>query len=159
MTNFQSYPQKYLTPEGRRKAEEELEHLKTKKRLEIAKKIEQAKELGDLSENAEYADAKDEQAFAEARIIELTNLLKYAETVSGDAAKGGVVTLGSVVTVEGANGRRTYTIVGYNESNPSLGKISNESPLGQALLGHQVGDKVSARLPNGAIELIVISIK
>ena len=99
---------KLLTPEGRRKAEEELHYLKTEKRRLIADRIEVAKELGDLTENAEYAEAKDEQAFNEARITELADLLKYAATVSSPGGTKDIVVVGSTVRVEGDFGERTY---------------------------------------------------
>src|SRR3989344_9461379 len=145
-----SLPQKYITQEGQKKAEEELVRLKDEKRPSIAKKIAAAKELGDLSENAEYADAKDEQAFLEARILELTNLLKFAEVVPGQTSGNEAVTVGSKVTIDGENGQRTYTIVGFNEANPAAGKISNASPLGQALLGRKAGDTISLQVPSGS---------
>ena len=159
MTSSNSFPTKYLTPEGRQKAEEELHYLKTEKRALIAQRIETAKELGDLSENAEYAEAKDEQAFAEARILELSNLLKYAEVVTGRPEVSDVVRVGSVVTIESEAGQRTYTVVGFNEANPMDGKISNESPLGQALLGGRVGETISFQTPNGSKKFTIAQIK
>ena len=113
----------YLTSEGKRKAEEELNYLITEKRVFIAKRIAAAKELGDLSENAEYAEAKDEQAFMEAKILELTNLLKQAVVLSDNGATGESVAIGSTVIVEGEFGKRRYVIVGFNEANPAAGKI------------------------------------
>src|SRR3989338_1690308 len=159
MTSSNSFPTKYLTPEGRQKAEEELHYLKTEKRALIAQRIETAKELCDLSENAEYAEAKDEQAFAEARILELSNLLKYAEVVAGRPEVSDVVRVGSVVTLESEAGQRTYPVVGFNEANPMDGKISNESPLGQALLGGRVGETISFQTPNGSKKFTIAQIK
>lgn len=153
-----SLPQKYITEEGRKKAEEELARLKNEKRPLIAKKIAAAKELGDLSENAEYAEAKDEQAFVEARILELTNLLKFAEVVPEQTSGSEVVAVGSKVTIEGESGQRTYTIVGFNEANPAAGKISNASPLGQALLGRKVGESVSLQIPSGLKQFTILEI-
>lgn len=149
---------KYLTPEGLEKAEEELKRL-IKKRPLIAKKIEEAKELGDLSENAEYAEAKDEQAFLEAKILELINLLKYAEIVSPHSAGGESVMIGSQVTVESENRQRVYTIVGFNEANPAAGKISNASPLGQALLGKKAGETISVQIPSGLKQFTILKIQ
>lgn len=138
-----------LTPEGKDKAQQELHDLKTNRRKQVAEKIEAAKEMGDISENAEYAAAKDEQAFLEARIAELENLLAYAEVVEAPA-DGQTITVGSTVVVKGEQGvAKTYTVVGYNEANPAEGKISNESPLGQALMGKRAGDSVSLETPNG----------
>lgn len=150
--------QSYVTKEGLEKLKLELKELKTSKRKEIASRIQEAKELGDLSENAEYAEAKTEQAFIEGRIIEIENLLKNATVIGGETGKG-VVQVGSAVTFNGPDGERKYTIVGSNEANPAQGLISNESPLGQAFLGSKVGDKVEVRLPKGAVHYVVKSIE
>lgn len=139
-----------LTSEGKEKAEQELHYLKTEKRKQVAEKIEAAKEMGDISENAEYAAAKDEQAFMEARVAELENILAYAEVVSAPESGAAVVMVGSTVEVKMADGTtRTFTVVGYNEANPSEGKISNESPLGHGLMAKHVGDAVSVETPSG----------
>ena len=141
--------QPVLTAEGKQKLEEELIDLKTVKRKLIADKIEAAKEMGDISENAEYASAKDEQAFLEARIVELEKVLAYAEVVQGTGS-GETIGVGATVGVETETGSsRQFTIVGYNEANPSDGKISNESPLGQALMGKRLGEFVTISTPNG----------
>src|SRR3989338_7475599 len=138
-----------LTAEGKQKLEEELVHLKTTRRIEVADRIEAAKEMGDISENAEYATAKDDQAFLEARINELEKILAFAKIIEAPEA-GEVVGIGATVVLEQEAGAvRTYTIVGYNEANPSEGKISNESPLGQALVGKRVGENVSVATPSG----------
>lgn len=144
----------YLTPEGLRKVREELKQLKTVKRLEIARRIAQAKELGDLSENAEYADAKDEQAFVEGRILELEELEHHAMVV-GQTATTDTVSIGLTVTVEKDGELEQYTIVGSNEANPSEKKISNESPIGQALIGHARGDRIQLTLPKGTTTMVV----
>lgn len=148
----------FLTEEGLQKATEELRYLKTEKRKLIAEKIESAKELGDLSENAEYTDAKDEQAFTEARIAELEGVLKHAEVVASHTG-GGIANIGSQVRLRGENGEKIYNIVGFNEANPADGKISNESPMGQALLGKRVGDAVKFKAPSGEkiFEVIEVS--
>ena len=147
----------FLTEEGLQKAMDELRFLKTEKRKLIAEKIESAKELGDLSENAEYSEAKDEQGFTEDRITELEGLLKYAEVVKSQTA-GTSVGIGSTVLLQSTDGDRTYTVVGYNEANPATGRISNESPLGRALLGKKVGDSVIFKAPKGERRFTVGSI-
>lgn len=147
-----------LTKEGLEKIKKELDYLKNVKRKEISEKIEKAKELGDLSENAEYHEAKDEQGMTEARIVELESLLKTA-VVSENNGRKDEVNIGSEVTVSSKLGEQTYKIVGYNEADPSKGLISNESPLGQAFIGRKKGDKVSVEVPAGEIEYEIIEIK
>ena len=137
-----------ITPEGMDKIREELRHLKNVRRYEIAARIERAKELGDLSENAEYAEAKDEQAFNEGRIIEMENTLKQLTVVTG-SNKSGIIDLGSKVTVSVGGKTKQFTIVSFNEVDPENNKISNESPIGEALMGHKAGDEVKVSLPNG----------
>jgi transcription elongation factor GreA len=147
-----------LTSEGKEKLEAELHLFKTEKRKQVAEKIEAAKEMGDISENAEYAAAKDEQAFLEARITELETILAYAQVVDHQAV-GESVNIGTTVKLRTDGGEmREYTIVGYNEANPSDGKISNESPLGQALVGKKVNDTVVIKAPSGEKKFTVISI-
>lgn len=145
---------KYLTKEGYEKLKNELHYLKTEKRKEIAWRIQQAKELGDLSENAEYTEAKNEQAFLEGRIIELENIIKNAVIIepTDGAAKSTVVLIGSRVTIASHSGNdMKLTIVGSQEADPAAGKISNESPMGRALLGHKIGDEVEIQAPKGPI--------
>jgi len=147
-----------LTEEGRKKVEEELERLKTIIRKELSEKIRVAKDMGDISENAEYSSAKEEQGLAEARISELEKLLSSAEVISSNGVHStDMVTVGSVVTVfdNKKKEEKVYTIVGFSESNPAQGKISNESPLGQALVGHKVGEKISLEIPNGVKDLTI----
>lgn len=139
----------YLTEEGFKKLKEELEYLRTIKRQEIAKRIHEAKELGDLSENAEYSAAKDAKAESEIRIGEIEKILKESSIIE-EPKKIGVVQIGSTVEVENGAGSHSFTIVGRNESNPVTGKISNESPLGAAFLGKKVGDNVIIKTPKGA---------
>ena len=150
---------KYLTKEGFEKLKLELHYLKTEKRKEVAWRIQQAKELGDLSENAEYTEAKNEQAFLEGRIIELENVLKIAiiiEPTSG-GTQSLVVLIGSRLTISAQEGKTiTLTIVGSQEADPKEGKISNESPMGRALLGHKAGDEVEIQAPKG---IVVYTIK
>ncbi len=149
--------QKYLTAEGLAKVKNELKELKTIKRKEIALRIQEAKELGDLSENAEYAEAKTEQAFIEGRIIELENTLKNAVVIS-ESSNTDKVRVGSSMKVKVGQQETNFTIVGSNEANPSQGLISNESPLGQALLGHKVGDEVEVTIPAGVVTYKILSI-
>ncbi len=138
----------YLTDEGFKKLKEELEYLKTVKRQEVARRIHEAKELGDLSENAEYSAAKDAKAETEVRVSEIEQLLKDAIIIA-EPKKIGVVQVGSTIVVDSGSGSRKYTIVGRNEANPSEGKISNESPLGAAFLGKKTNDKVNVITPKG----------
>ncbi len=146
--------QTYLTPEGLERLKEELRNLKQVRRKEIADKIERAKELGDLSENAEYQEAKDEQAFAEGRILELETVLNTATVVT---STGGTkhVGIGNTVRVRQNGNERTYTIVGANEADPTGGKISNESPLGSSLIGKRVGDEFEVVVPKGKMKYTV----
>src|SRR3989304_9698795 len=126
-----------LTPEGLRELEDELEHLKTVKRKEIAERIRASKEFGDISENAEYEDAKNDQAFVEGRIQQLDAMLRTAMVIDNHNAPADQITVGSTVPVKDlASGERiTYTIVGSLEADPDLDRISNESPVGRAPLG------------------------
>lgn len=137
-----------LTQEGREKLEEELHYLETEKRAEIGERIKVAREFGDISENSEYDDAKNEQGMMEARIAEISRILSEA-TVVNTPKRSSKVNIGSTVTVD-MNGReRVFTIVGGAESDVAAGKISNESPVGSALLGHKKGDHVDATGPTG----------
>lgn len=138
----------YITKEGFQKVQEELLQLKNVKRREIADRIQQAKELGDLSENAEYVEAKNEQAFVEGRVLELENLMRNAVVIE-QTMGGDVVTIGSTFSVEIDNQMREFTIVGSSEADPTNGKISNESPLGKAFLGKRVGEAVEIATPRG----------
>lgn len=137
-----------LTQEGREKLEEELHYLETEKRAEIGERIKVARGFGDISENSEYDDAKNEQGMMEARIAEISRILSEA-TVVNAPKRSSKVNIGSTVTVD-MNGReRKLTIVGGAESDIAAGKISNESPVGAALLGHKKGDTVEATGPTG----------
>ena len=145
-----------ISREGYQKLVDELNMLTTQRRREIAERIEQAKELGDLSENAEYSDAKEDQAFNEGRILELSNLLKTLTVV--DPPVDGRVGMGSKLVVETNAGQKEFTIVSFNEADPLNGKISNESPLGRALLNHVAGDKIQVNTPKGYVEYTIISV-
>ncbi len=137
-----------LTQEGKDKLEEELRFLETVKRAEIGERIRIAREFGDISENSEYDDAKNEQGMMEARIAEISRILSEAQVVS-TPKRSTKVNIGSTVTVEMNGSERVFTIVGAAESNVNDGKISNESPVGSALLGHKKGDEVKAQGPTG----------
>ena len=149
-----------LTAEGLRQLEEELDLLKGEKRKEIAEKIKVARSYGDLSENSEYDDAKNEQAMLEARIVTIEATLKNAVIIDEEGISNEHIHVGSSVKLENITlGREvTYKIVGSNESNPSEGKISDESPVGLALLGHAAGDVVEVEAPMGVIGFKVLEI-
>lgn len=149
--------QNFLTKEGLEKLKKELEELRTVKRKEIAERVQQAKEFGDLSENAEYSEAKNEQSFIEGRILEIENILKNV-TIFKEGTKSDTVRIGSTVTVSGNGGKKSYTIVGSNEANPAEGRISNQSPLGQGFLNKRVGDAVEVLTPKGKINYSIENI-
>jgi transcription elongation factor GreA len=149
-----------LTPEGLRKLEEELEVLKTVKRKEVAERIKQSKEFGDLMENSEYEDAKNEQAFIEGRILTLEGMLRNAKVINNHEVRSDLVTVGSTVQVTDEGGEElTYTIVGSPEADPLHDRISNESPVGRALLGRRRGEKVTVKAPAGTIRYTIKAIK
>jgi transcription elongation factor GreA len=146
-----------ISQEGYDKLKDELNLLSTVRRKEIAERIERAKELGDLSENAEYSEAKDAQALNEGRVLELSNTLKNV-TVVENSNSHEEVAMGSQVTVKSANGEKQYTIVSFNEADPVAGKISNESPLGVAFLNKRKGDQVEVETPRGTVKYKIIKI-
>jgi transcription elongation factor GreA len=150
-----------LTPEGLRKLEEELDHLKSVKRKEVAERIKAAISYGDISENSEYDDAKNEQAFIEGRVITLEKMLRNARVIQDDEVDTEVVSIGSTVRLKDLefNDEVEYTIVGSAESNPSENRISNESPVGQALLGKSKGTIVDVTVPAGVIQYEILDIK
>jgi transcription elongation factor GreA len=149
-----------LTPEGFEKLEKELEYLKVTGRKDIAEKIKIARGFGDLSENAEYDAAKDAQAAMEKRIGELEEMIKNAQVVDVDAVGTDTVSILSKVTVYDVDmeEEETYTIVGTTEADPDANKISDESPIGTALLGKKKGDVVTVETPGGSFELKIIEI-
>ena len=152
----------YLTSEGLHSLEEELEHLRSARRPEVAERIQQAKEIGGTVDNAEYEEAKNEQAFVEGRILTLESMLKTAVIIPDHKkAPTEVVEMGSIVTVLLANTgkREAYTIVGSTESAPAGGRISNESPVGKALLGKRAGDEVEVRVPAGTQRLTIVTVR
>ena len=150
----------YLTAEGEQELRKEYDQLVNEKRPALAVKLKEAVAQGDLKENADYHDAKEQQAFVEGRIQYLENVLRSAEIISNDG-KNDIVRLGSEVTIrfDGEDEDETYLIVGAAEANPSEGKISHESPIGKALLDHKKGDKVRAKTPSGEIVCKIRKIK
>jgi len=147
----------YLTKERRDEFVSELEELKSKKRIEIADRLKRAKEYGDLSENSEYSEAREEQANVEARIFELEALLKKAIIIS-KVDGGDVVRVGSTITVKKGDHQVVYTIVGSYDAKPEEGKISDESPLGKAFLDHKKGESVKVVTPAGIITYDIVKI-
>lgn len=147
----------FLTKEGKEELEKRLEFLKLTKRAEVTEKIKVAREFGDLSENAEYDAAKNEQAMLEGEILEIENKLKYAEIIQEDGVKKGTVSLGSKVTIYDTAYDETveYEIVGTTEADVTVNRISNESPVGNALLGKKAGDKVKVQTPSGINEFVI----
>lgn len=141
----------YLTKEGLEKLKEELNNLVLNKRKEVATRIKEAKEFGDLSENSEYEEAKNEQAFIEGRIAEIQKILKNSVLISNRGKSGDKVSVGSKVTVEIEGELTEFIIVGSHEANPMEGKISNESPIGQALLNKKIGEEIEVEVPAGKL--------
>ncbi|WP_068777643.1 transcription elongation factor GreA [Paenibacillus sp. FJAT-26967] len=150
-----------LTQEGLKKLEEELEHLKSVKRREVAERIKVAIGYGDISENSEYEDAKNEQAFIEGRVITLEKMLRNARIVNLDEVDTSTVSVGSIVTLKDLEFGELveYTIVGTAESDPFQNKISNESPVGKSIIGKQKGAKVDVTVPAGVIQYEIMDIK
>lgn len=146
-----------ISKEGYEKLQQELEYLTTVKRREIANRIQKAKDMGDLSENAEYSEAKDAQAFNEGRVAEVTQMLKNLTVVETSNSKG-IVNMGSSVTVKVKDKEKDFTIVSFNEADPLGGKISNESPIGRALLGKKKGDLATVTTPKGETEYEIIKV-
>jgi transcription elongation factor GreA len=152
-------PPSYLTRHGFEKLQDELEYLRTVKRQEVATRLHEAMEGGELIEDAEYEAAKNEQAFVEGRILELEIILANARIVD-EAGKRDVVQVAAKVTIqEGDNEPELYTIVGPAEANPRTGRISNESPLGRALLDHRAGDIVRVDAPGGSFTVCILKVE
>jgi transcription elongation factor GreA len=155
-------PTTFLTKEGYQKLADELEYLRTTKRLEVANRLHEAMEGGELIENAEYEAAKNEQAFVEGRIQELEMILASARVIDEKLKKdkGDLVQVGSLVTIkEDGSSPEKYSIVGAAEANPREGKISNESPIGKAILNHHTGDEVSVEAPGGTFKVKIVKIE
>lgn len=147
-----------ISQEGYEKLKKELEYLSAEKRREIADRIQKAKDMGDLSENAEYSEAKDAQAFNEGRIAEITTMIKNL-TVVENGGGGDKIGMGSTVKAKVNDKEKTFRIVSFNEADPAEGMISNESPLGRAFLEKKKGDKVTVETPKGEVEYEIISIE
>jgi transcription elongation factor GreA len=152
--------QTFLTRDGLKKLEEELNFLRTVRRAQVAERLHNAQEDGELIENAEYEDAKNEQAFLEGKILSLESMLSSAVIIAENDGSNGLVNLGSKVTIKEAGGGKaeSYQLVGAAEANPKDGRVSNESPLGRALLGRKVGDDIKVNAPAGTITFRVVAI-
>ena len=148
----------YLTKERLEELKAELADLKSRRRIEVGERLKKAKELGDLSENSEYFEAREEQAQVETRIGELEDMVKTAEIIEKTHSTSNVV-IGSTIQVEKDGQQIKFTIVGSNETKPEAGFISNESPLGKNFLGKKAGDKVIINAPKGKVEYTVLSIE
>ena len=147
-----------LTKEGLRQLEMELDQLVQVRRAEIAERIRHARDFGDISENAEYTEAKNEQGLLEGRIQTLEAMIRNAVLIEDEPREDGVVTIGASVTVTDDDGDETYAIVGAAEADPLRGRISNESPLGRALLGHRAGDEVEWTSPSGISRVTILAV-
>lgn len=150
-----------LSLDGLKQLEQELLYLRTVKRLEVAERIKQAREYGDISENSEYEDAKNEQAFIEGRILVLEKMLRNARVIDEPVGEQEVVVVGSTVVLKDLEygDELTYTIVGTTEADPSNNRISNESPVGRAIIGQRVGTVVAVDAPDGVIRYEILAIK
>jgi transcription elongation factor GreA len=148
-----------LTPQGLEELKARIEHLRGDRRREVAERIKEAREFGDISENSEYDDAKNEQAMLEARIASLEDKLRSASVIDANDLSNDVVRVGSLVNVKDESSGKSlqYTIVGSTEANPSENKLSNESPVGKALLGNKRNDVVSVQLPSGKARKLKIT--
>jgi transcription elongation factor GreA len=147
-----------LTKDGLRQLEAELEELVQVRRGEVAERIRQAREFGDIAENAEYTEAKNEQSLLEGRIMTLETMIRNAVVIEDEPREAGVVGVGASVTVDAEDGEETYAIVGAAEADPLRGRISNESPLGRALIGHRAGDEVEWTSPTGTRTVRVVAV-
>jgi transcription elongation factor GreA len=150
-----------LTPEGLEKLKEEIAYLTTEKRREVAERIKHAREFGDISENSEYDDAKNEQAMLEQRIAQLEERLKRARLIEADDTPKGIVAVGTRVRLKDIDANETieYVIVGSAEANPAERKLSNESPVGKAILGRKKGETVEVAAPRGSLKYKIVDVK
>ena len=149
-----------VTPEGYQKLRDELEHLKSVQRKEVANRIREAKQFGELIDNSEYEEAKSEQAYVEGRILELQRLLQNAIVLERSEGPADQVRLGSLVKLKDKSGKKIeYTIVGPVEADPVNHRISYQSPVGQALFGHSKGEKVTVTTPNGTVSYTIADVK
>ena len=147
-----------LTKEGLRQLEDEMHLLVTVRRPEVAERIRHARDFGDIAENAEYTEAKNEQSLVEGRIQTLEGMIRNAAVIEEEPREKGVVSVGAQVQVNSDEGDESYTIVGPAEADPLKGRISNESPLGRALLGHRAGDEVEWTSPMGTSRVKILSV-
>lgn len=147
-----------ITKSGLEKLKKEYKLLTERKRVEVAEKIKSAREFGDISENSEYDAAREEQAFVEGRISELEEILKKAKVSDTTKEKGGFVTIGSQVCVHLEGEEQTFEIVGSPEADPSQNKISHDSPLGKALMGRKVGDRIEIEAPVGILNYTILAV-
>ena len=155
-----SNKENFLTPEGLARLEEELEHLRTVRRQEVAEKIQQSKELRSSVISPEYEEAKNEQGFVEGRILEIERIIKNAKIIHHEDVNRDFIEVGNEVRVQLQDGSEEhYAIVGSAEAKPSEGRISNESPMGKALLGKRVGDEAEVEAPAGPLKLRILEIK
>ncbi|GAA0432220.1 MAG: transcription elongation factor GreA [Bacillota bacterium] len=150
----------YMTQEGKEKLEEELHYLKTDRRQEVVERIKVARDFGDLSENSEYDAAKDDQAFVESRIAQVEKMIRNAVIIENDNDNPNIVSLGKSVTFQELpdGEEETYTIVGSAEADPFEGKISNDSPMAQSLLGQEIGSEVTVATPGGEIQVKIVNV-
>ncbi|WP_019554932.1 transcription elongation factor GreA [Propionispira raffinosivorans] len=150
-----------LTEAGLKKLEEKLEKLKSVRRIEVAERIKQAIDFGDISENSEYEDAKNEQAFIEGEILTLEKMLRNSQIIEDDKSNKGIVALGNTVVIKDLefNEDQVYTIVGSAEADPKDLKISNESPVGQAIIGKKIGDTIEVHVPAGVLQYQIVEIR
>ena len=153
------FGQYYLTQERLDELKKELQHLKIEGRIQVAERLKRAKELGDLSENSEYVEAREEQAKVEMRIIELEDMLKNVTVIEKDVGPGDIVKIGSTVIVNRNGQEQRFTIVGSDEAKPERGFISNESPLGRSFLGCREDEEVKVKAPAGEISYKIVKIE
>ncbi|GAB2554736.1 transcription elongation factor GreA [Gracilibacillus alcaliphilus] len=151
----------YMTEDGLKKLEEELEFLKIERRQEVVERIKIARDFGDLSENSEYDAAKDEQAFVEARIVQVENMIRNAVIITNEEENSGIVSLGRTITFQELpdGEEESYTIVGSAEADPFEGKISNDSPIAKSLLGHAIGEEVIVPTPAGEMNVKILNVE
>jgi len=149
----------YLSTEKQEQLEVEMKKIKEETIPKLAKRIDDARQMGDLSENAEYHSAREEMAWAQSRVKQVVYILDNSEIISDTTDNKGTINVGSVIKIKSSTGEKEYTIVGAQEADPVAGKISNESPLGSAFVGKKKGDKVKVQLPAGEKEFKIISVK
>ena len=150
----------YITAAGLKKIKQDLDHLINVERKNIARRIQEAKELGDLSENAEYSSAKEDQAFLEMKISELEETIRNAEIIKPQRNPDGIVQIGSTVKFKDEAGEiKSYTIVGSQEADPASGRISNESPIGRAFLSKRQGETVEFKSPRGKVKYMILAVE